>query len=65
MAIGSPQSCNAGHHSNWIFNIDAQDAQDFFRKGKAFDPGHPQTRSRLSPEPTPGAASSRPVNPVH
>ena len=28
MFFGSPLSCNPGHHSNWIFNIDAQDAQD-------------------------------------
>ena len=48
-----------------IINIDAQDAQDFFRIRLAWYPGHRQARTGSSPQPASGAGTSRPVNPVN
>ena len=48
-----------------FINIDAQDAQDFFRRRLACVPGHPQIRTRSSPESASPAAASRPDYPVH
>ena len=48
--------------------MDAQDAQDFFRRRLACVPGHPQIRTRSSPESASPAAASGPdylVYPVH
>ena len=45
--------------------MDAQDAQDFFRKRLAFILEHPQIRTGSSPESAPRAAASRPGYPVH
>ena len=45
--------------------MDAQDAQDFFRRRLACIPGHPQIRTRSSPESASPAAASRPDCPVH
>ena len=52
----------------FLIHIDAQDAQDFFWRRLACSPGHPQIRTRSSPESASRAAASRPdypVNPVH
>ena len=51
--------------SRLFINIDAQDAQDFFRRRLACVPGHPQIRTRSSPESASPAAASRPDYPVH
>ena len=48
-----------------FINIDAQDAQDFFRRRLACVPGHPQIRTRSLPESASPAAASRPDYPVH
>ena len=48
-----------------LIHIDAQDAQDFFRRRLACVPGHPQIRTRSSPESASPAAASRPDYPVH
>ena len=65
----SPQSSRWGQTPpgdlQKITNIDAQDAQDFFRKRLACNPEHPQARTGSPPEPASGAATSRPVYPVH
>ena len=56
------------HSQAWVdclINIDAQDAQDFFRRRLACVPGHPQIRTRSSPESASRAAASRPDYPVH
>ena len=48
--------------------MDAQDAQDFFRKRLACNPEYPQFHTRSLPEPASCAAASRPdypVRPVH
>ena len=45
--------------------MDAQDAQDFFRRRLACVPGHPQIRTRSLPESASPAAASRPDYPVH
>ena len=44
----------------FLIHIDAQDAQDFFRRRLACIPGHPQIRSRSSPE-SASRAVARPV----
>ena len=49
----------------FLINIDAQDAQDFFRKRLACNPGHPQARAGSSLEWAWPAAAFRPVYPVH
>ena len=49
----------------FFMNIDAQDAQDFFRKRLACIPGNPQSPTAPSPGPASGATTSRPVYPVH
>ena len=49
----------------FFINIDAQDAQDFFRKRLACNPGYPQSPTGPSPEPASSAGTSRPVYPVH
>ena len=52
----------------FLIHIDAQDAQDFFRRRLACVPGHPQIRTRSSPESASPAAASGPdylVYPVH
>ena len=49
----------------FLIHIDAQDAQDFFRRRLASNAGNPQYRSGSSPELASRAGSSRPVNPVH
>ena len=46
-------------------NIDAQDAQDFFRKRLARIPEQPLTRTGSSAEPASRAGTSRPVHPVY
>ena len=51
--------------SRWFIHIDAQDAQDFFRRRLACVPGHPQIRTRSSPQSASRAAASRPDYPVH
>ena len=48
----------------FLIHIDAQDAQDFFRRRLACVPGHPQIRTRSSPESASPAAASRPDYPV-
>ena len=57
------------HSQAWVdlnlIHIDAQDAQDFFRRRLACVPGHPQIRTRSSPESASPAAASRPDYPVH
>ena len=45
--------------------MDAQDAQDFFRRRLACVPGHPQIRTRSLLESASRAAASRPDYPVH
>ena len=49
----------------FLIHIDAQDAQDFFQRRLACVPGHPQIRTRSSPESASPAAASRPYYPVH
>ena len=49
----------------FLIHIDAQDAQDFFRRRLACVPGHPQIRTRSLPESASPAATSRPDYPVH
>ena len=49
----------------FLIHIDAQDAQDFFRRRLACVPGHPQIRTRSLPESASRAAASRPDYPVH
>ena len=49
----------------FLIHINAQDAQDFFRRRLACVPGHPQIRTRSSPESASPAAASRPDYPVH
>ena len=49
----------------FLINIDAQDAQDFFRKRLACIPEHPQTRTGSSRRSASRAAASRPGYPVH
>ena len=49
----------------FLIHIDAQDAQDFFRRRLACVPGHPQIHTRSSPESASPAAASRPDYPVH
>ena len=49
----------------FLIHIDAQDAQDFFRRWLACVPGHPQIRTRSLPESASPAAASRPDYPVH
>ena len=49
----------------FLIHIDAQDAQDFFLRRLACVPGHPQIRTRSSPESASPAAASRPDYPVH
>ena len=49
----------------FFIHIDAQDAQDFFRRRLACVPGHPQIRTRSSPESASPAAASSPDYPVH
>ena len=49
----------------YLIHMDAQDAQDFFRRRLACVPGHPQIRTRSSPESASPAAASRPDYPVH
>ena len=51
--------------SRLFININAQDAQDFFRRRLACVPGHPQIRTRSLPESASPAAASRPDYPVH
>ena len=46
-----------------MIHIDAQDAQDFFRRRLACVPGHPQIRTRSSPESASPAAASGPDYP--
>ena len=48
-----------------MIHIDAQDAQDFFRRRLACVPGHPQIHTRSSPESASPAAASGPDYPVH
>ena len=48
-----------------FIHIDAQDAQDFFRRRLACVPGHPQIHTRSLPESASPAAASRPDYPVH
>ena len=48
----------------FLIHIDAQDAQDFFRRRLACVPGHPQIRTRSLPESASPAAASRPDYPV-
>ena len=48
-----------------MIHIDAQDAQDFFRRRLACVPGHPQIHTRSLPESASPAAASRPDYPVH
>ena len=48
--------------SRWFIHIDAQ---DFFRRRLACVPGHPQIRTRSSPESASPAAASPPDYPVH
>ena len=49
----------------FLIHIDAQDAQDFFRRRLACVPGHPQIRTRSLLESASPAAASRPDYPVH
>ena len=49
----------------FLIHIDAQDAQDFFRRRLACVPGHPQIRTRSLPESASPAAASGPDYPVH
>ncbi len=49
----------------FLIHIDAQDAQDFFRRRLACVPGHPQIRTRSLPESASPAAASRPDYLVH
>ena len=49
----------------FLIHIDAQDAQDFFRRRLACVPGHPQIRTRSLPESASPAAASHPDYPVH
>ena len=49
----------------FLIHMDAQDAQDFFRRRLACIPGHPQIRARSSPESAFRATASRPGYPVH
>ena len=49
----------------FLIHIDAQDAQDFFRRRLACVPGHPQIRTRSLPESASPAAASRPDYPVY
>ena len=49
----------------FLIHMDAQDAQDFFRRPLAWFPGHPQIRTRSSPKSAFRAAASRPDDPVH
>ena len=49
----------------FLIHINAQDAQDFFRRRLACVPGHPQIHTRSSPESASPAAASRPDYPVH
>ena len=49
----------------FLIHMDAQDAQDFFWRRLACSPGHPQIRTRSSPELASHAAASRPDYPVH
>ena len=49
----------------FLIHVDAQDAQDFFRRRLACVPGHPQIRTRSLPESASPAAASRPDDPVH
>ena len=51
--------------SIFSIHIDAQDAQDYFRKRPASIPEHPQIRTRSSPESASRAVASRPGYPVH
>ena len=47
----------------FLIHIDAQDAQDFFRRRLACVPGHPQIHTRSSPESSvSSAAASRPAH---
>ena len=59
-AIGSKSS-----RGRFLIHMDAQDAQDFFRRRLACIPGHPQIRTRSSPESAFRAAASGPNYPVH
>ncbi len=49
----------------FLIHMDAQDAQDFFGRRLACIPGHPQIRTRSSPESAFRAAASGPNYPVH
>ena len=49
----------------FLIHMDAQDAQDFFRRRLACVPGHPQIRTRSLLESASPAAASRPDYPVH
>ncbi len=49
----------------FLIHIDAQDAQDFFRRRLACVPGHPQIRTRSLPESASPAAASGPDYPVY
>ncbi len=50
---------------SWFIHMDAQDAQDFFRRRLACSPGHPQIHTRSLSESASRATASRPVNPVY
>ena len=60
LEIGSKSSTG-----RFLIHMDAQDAQDFFGRRLACIPGHPQIRTRSSPESASRAAASGPNYPVH
>ena len=65
MVPSSRKDCRFPSMGRFLIHIDAQDAQDFFRRRLACVPGHPQIRTRSSPESASPAAASRPDYPVH
>ena len=60
LETGSMSSMSRG-----FIDMDGQDAQDFFWRRPPCSPGHPQIRTRSSPESASRAAASRPAYPVH
>ena len=63
-----PETGPRSRTGQWFIDMDAQDAQDFFWRRRACSPGHPQIRTRSSPESACRAAVSHtdyPVHPVH
>ncbi len=64
-AAGWREAGSKSSMGRFLIHIDAQDAQDFFRRRLACVPGHPQIRTRSLPESASRAAASRPDYPVH